>query len=74
MSYVDKQRCSGKIKYYNELSAYGFISVDSNEDVFFHRNDSELNPDELVKGKDVTFTVVFNTPKGKWKAIDVKFV
>ena len=52
-----------KVKFYNEMKAYGFIEGDEDGDIFFHATDL-TSFDELQKGDSVEFEVV-KTKKGK---------
>ena len=60
----------GKIKWYNETKGFGFIEIENDKDVFFHRN-GLVNPN---RGLEEDEEVVFETkegPKGLY-AVNVK--
>ena len=63
----------GNIKWYSEKKGYGFIEIDGQDDLFFHRS-SILDHGffELTKFDRVAFEVK-DTPKGK-QAVGVKRV
>jgi CspA family cold shock protein len=55
---------SGKVKWWNNKSGFGFISQDQGQDVFVHHTDVVGNGFKvLTPGEDVTFEIV-STDKG----------
>ena len=58
----------GKIKFYNENKGFGFITMDNEEDLFFHVSEIQ-NQEELTEGDDVRFDIG-NGERGK-KAVKV---
>lgn len=44
----------GKVKFYNDVKGYGFITKDDGRDVFFHAKDI-FNNDLIVGGDSVVF-------------------
>lgn len=62
---------SGKIKFYNTTKAFGFISRDGADDVFFHKSDLDSNGIESVtEGQTVRFDVLPGK-NGKPKASNI---
>ncbi len=59
----------GKVKFYNNIKEFGFISGDDGKDVFVHKSDL-INTDSLDEGCSVSFDVE-NGPKGL-RALNVK--
>lgn len=51
---------NGQIKFYKNEGAWGFVTSETNEDFFFHKNDWRGKTDPK-KGESVTF----ETKKGK---------
>lgn len=85
LEYNKEKRFSGKIKFYNEARSYGFISADSEKDVFVHLEDLEksgLNLQmlrELVTRRVVSVTYcrykyVGKDGKESMKAVDLEIV
>jgi CspA family cold shock protein len=62
---------NGKVKFFNSIKRYGFITGDDGEDIFFHQNDVRETGfrTKLNQGDAVTFTVR-NEPKGK-RAVNI---
>ncbi len=63
----------GKIMFYNQSKSYGFIEPQINlgKNIFFHKNDTCLEPDRDFKvGDEVSFTLGKDS-YGRIKAIDV---
>ena len=54
---------TGKVKHYNDSKGYGFISIEGQEDLFFHKSNWKENY-EPTKGDMVQFTVG-QSKKGK---------
>ena len=55
----------GKVKWFNEMKGYGFISMDNGEDVFVHYSAIEGDGFKTLKeGQSVEFEVV-QGPKGE---------
>ncbi len=62
-----KARCIGKVKWYNPKKRYGFIAVEGQPDVFFHK--TGIRRGFLVEGDIVEFDIV-DGEKGK-KAVNI---
>lgn len=45
----------GKVKWYNEVKGFGFISTESGEDIFVHRSGIDSSYDGLQPEQEVTF-------------------
>jgi CspA family cold shock protein len=62
---------SGKVKFFNSMKRYGFVTSDEGEDFFFHENDVKDTGfrTRLIQGDLVTFTVR-SEPKGK-RAVNI---
>jgi cold shock CspA family protein len=63
----------GKVMFYNQRKAYGFIEPQRNlgRNIFFHKNDSNLEPGrDFQVGDEVSFSLVKDS-YGRIKAIDV---
>lgn len=65
----------GIIKFYHYDGKYGFIKFEEGA-IFFSLNDSNLNPDEIYEGLEVTFSVAIYKSKSKGydrkKAVNVR--
>ena len=59
----------GKVKWFNSVKNYGFISSDSGKDLFVHGSEFE-GAESLVEGDEVEFEIASGS-KGE-KAIKVK--
>ena len=60
----------GKVKWYNETKGFGFIEIENDKDIFFHRN-GLVSPNSRLDEEE---EVVFETqegPKGFY-AVNVK--
>ncbi|MFN2187600.1 MAG: cold shock domain-containing protein [Candidatus Promineifilaceae bacterium] len=53
----------GRLKWYNPIRGYGFISRGGGEDIFFHKTSTIGNPDEFEEGQWVLYDVE-DRPKG----------
>ena len=53
----------GRLKWYNPVRGYGFISRGGGEDIFFHKTSTIGNPDEFEEGQWVLYDVE-ERPKG----------
>jgi CspA family cold shock protein len=53
----------GRLKWYNPVKGYGFISRGAGEDIFFHKTSTIGNPDEFEEGQWVLYDVE-DRPKG----------
>jgi CspA family cold shock protein len=53
----------GRLKWYNPVRGYGFISRGAGEDIFFHKTSTIGNPDEFEEGQWVLYDVE-DRPKG----------
>ena len=60
----------GRMKWYNPVRGYGFISRGGGEDIFFHKTNTVGNPDEFEEGQWVLYDVE-DRPKGP-EAADVE--
>lgn len=60
----------GRIKWYNFTKGYGFIARGAGEDIFFHKTDIQVDPQELDRGVWVLYDVE-ETDKG-FEASDVE--
>lgn len=60
----------GRIKWYNFTKGYGFIARGGGEDIFFHKTDIQVDPQELDRGVWVLYDVE-ETDKG-FEASDVE--
>jgi CspA family cold shock protein len=47
----------GRLKWYNPLRGYGFISRGGGADIFFHKTSTIGNPEELAEGQWVLYDV-----------------
>jgi CspA family cold shock protein len=47
----------GRLKWYNPIRGYGFISRGGGEDIFFHKTSTIGNPDEFEEGQWVLYEV-----------------
>lgn len=47
----------GKVKWYDEVKGFGFISSDSNKDIFVHRSGLSNPTTALRQDQDVEFEV-----------------
>lgn len=52
---------TGRIKFYNEDKAFGFITVSDNQDYFFHKK----NCKSKITAADKDAEVTFETEEGK---------
>ncbi|RDX58503.1 Cold shock domain-containing protein 4, partial [Mucuna pruriens] len=73
MSEAEKQRVSGKVKWFNDQKGFGFITTDdAGEDLFVHQ--SSIRSDggfrSLALGESVEF-LIDSDPEGRTKAVDV---
>lgn len=65
----------GKVKFFNLVKGYGFITGDDSKDYFFHVSDVEggsLNSESIQKDTEVEFETEPN-PKGA-KAVKIKLL
>jgi CspA family cold shock protein len=53
----------GRLKWYNPVRGYGFISRGAGEDIFFHKTSTIGNPDDFEEGQWVLYDVE-DRPKG----------
>lgn len=53
----------GRMKWYNPQRGYGFIARGGGEDIFFHKSDALVDPEEMVEGQWVLYDVE-ETSKG----------
>ena len=53
----------GRLKWYNPVRGYGFISRGGGEDILFHKTSTIGNPDEFEEGQWVLYDVE-DRPKG----------
>ena len=53
----------GRLKWYNPVRGYGFISRGGGEDIFFHKTSTIGNPDDFEEGQWVLYDVE-DRPKG----------
>lgn len=53
----------GRLKWYNPIRGYGFISRGGGEDIFFHKTSTIGNPDDFEEGQWVLYDVE-DRPKG----------
>ena len=60
----------GTVKWFDPDKAFGFISSDTEGDIFVHQRNLAPGRDELIDGQQVTF-MVRPTPKGS-EAYDVE--
>lgn len=60
----------GRLKWYNPVRGYGFISRGGGEDIFFHKTSTIGNPDEFEEGQWVLYDVE-DRPKGP-EAVEVE--
>jgi len=60
----------GTVKWYDEVKGYGFISAESDEDIFVHRSGLSNSFDGLQPEQEVTFDTK-QGEKGLF-AVDVK--
>jgi cold shock protein len=60
----------GRVKWYNERKGYGFIVRTADEEIFFHKSGSTVNPGALDEGQWVLYDVE-HTNKGP-EATDVE--
>jgi cold shock CspA family protein len=69
------ERRFGKVKRWNEASAYGFLAEDgSATQHFFHINDIRKGDDEPRVGQRVSFELGINRRNSREQAMNVEFV
>jgi len=61
----------GKVKFYNDVKAYGFIACEDGEDYFFHLS-GIANKARLIKDDKVTFKL--ETGNRGLKAVEIEKV
>jgi CspA family cold shock protein len=65
---------TGKVKWFNTLKGYGFITTDDGRDVFVHHKDVRLEgPINLDVGQKVDFELG-EAPNGKETAVNVSLI
>jgi hypothetical protein len=85
LEYNKEKRFLGKLKFYNEARSYGFISAESEKDVFVHLEDLEKSGltlqmlKELVTRRVITvsycrYKYVGKDGKDSLKAVDLEIV
>lgn len=47
----------GKVKWYNEIKGFGFISMESGKDIFVHRSGLDRSLSGLVPDQEVSFEI-----------------
>jgi CspA family cold shock protein len=73
MESLESGEQQGVVKWYEPKKRYGFITLRSGDDIFFHRNAiTEGNEKDFSEGAKVTFSVT-ESEKGP-EATDVKLV
>jgi cold shock CspA family protein len=69
------ERKFGKVKRWNEASAYGFLSEDGSAiQHFFHINDIRNGDDDPRVGQRVSFELGINRRNSREQAMNVEFV
>lgn len=48
---------TGKVKWYDKIKGFGFITTDEGKDIFVHRNSIENSPKGLEENQTVEFEV-----------------
>jgi CspA family cold shock protein len=51
-----QERLTGKVKFFNKVNAYGFITMDDGKEIFVHKNDVNGRND-LYTDDSVSFTI-----------------
>lgn len=65
---------TGKVKWFDTLKGYGFITTDAGQDVFVHHRDVRLpGPINLDVGQKVDFELG-TAPNGKPTAVNVSII
>lgn len=67
---MDRERVYGKVKFFSQEKAWGFLTQDGGKDVFVHISGLDCTPEQLQEGASVSFRVV-EGQKGP-KAVSVR--